>query len=114
SGDSAAASGVWQPDPPVLKRIRDAIVRKPDAWKRATPGRGWEWMAEGETLKRPPPGYEPDHPFIQDLKRKDFIGSWRLRDAEVTSPDFLDTFLEACKAMNPLNRFLADAIELPW
>lgn len=115
SGDSAAASGMWQPDPPQLKRIRDAIVDAPEAWKGAMPARGkWEWMTEGESLKRPPPGYEPDHPFIRDLMRKDFVGTWRLRDTEVTSPDIPDTFLEASKAMDPLNRFLADAIELPW
>ncbi len=111
SGGSAAYSGVWQPDAPTLKRIRDRIVDEPEAWKKVARGK---IHLEGDSLKRPPPGYEPDHPFIQDLVRKDFVVSVGFRDAQVTSPEFLDTFLDAGRTMDPLNRFLADAIELPW
>jgi len=111
SGENRAYSGVWQPDPPILKRIRDRIVDEPEAWRRVARGK---IQLEGESFKRPPVGYAPDHPFIQDLVRKDFVASVGFRDAEVTSPDFLDTFFDAGKAMDPLNRFLADAIELPW
>jgi len=109
--DSAAHSGVWEPDPPTLKRIRDGIVREPDAWKRVVRGR---FHLEGESLKRPPPGVPPDHPLIHDLVRKSFAGTIEFREAQVTGPDFLGTFIEAGKAMDPLNVFLAKAIGLPW
>lgn len=109
--ESAVHSGVWEPDPPTLKRIRDRIVREPDAWKLVVRGK---IRIEGESLKRPPPGYPPDHPFIKDLVRKDFFASVRFRDAQVMSPDFLDAFLEAGKVMDPLNAFVAMAIGLPW
>src|SRR5436309_1181144 len=69
---------------------------------------------EGDSLKRPPPGYDPNHPFIRDLRRKDFVSSRSFRDTLVTSPQFLDSFIEACESMDPLNRFLAGAIGLPW
>src|SRR2546427_795229 len=69
---------------------------------------------EGDSLKRPPPGYDPNHPLIQDLRRKDFVSSRSFRDNQVTSPEFLDSFIEACESMDPLNRFLAGAIGLPW
>ncbi len=36
------------------------------------------------------------------------------REAQVTSPDFLDAFLDAGRAMDTLNTFLAKAIGLPW
>ncbi len=110
-GESTAHSGVWQPEPPVLKKIRDTIAKNPESWKKAV---GTKLEVEGESLVRVPPGYPPDHPFAQDLRRKDFVASKRFRDQEVTAPDFLDTFLAACKTMNPLNRFLADAIGIPW
>ena len=109
--ENRAYSGVWQPDPPTLKRIRDGIVRGPDAWRHAVRGK---IQLEGESLKRPPPGYRPDHPLIQDLVRKDYVASVRFREAQIVSPDFLDTFLDAGKAMDPLNAFLAKAIGLPW
>jgi len=111
SGETMAHSGVWHPDAPTLKRIRDRIVDEPDAWKKVIRSRV---AVEGDSLKRPPPGYDPNHPFIQDLRRKDFVSSRSFRDHQVTSPQFLDSFVQVCESMDPLNRFLAGAIGLPW
>ena len=111
SGESFAASGMWQPEPPALTKIRDAIVARPDAWMkvvRDTP------PLEGESLVRPPKGYDPAHPLMTDLRRKDYIASVRFRHREVTGPGFRDAFLGACRTLNPLNRFLAEAMGLPW
>ncbi len=111
SGENAAYSGVWHPEAPTLKKIRDRIVDESDAWKQVLRSKV---RLEGESLQRPPPGYDPNHPWIQDLRRKDFVGVRSFRDAEVTSPRFLDSFAETCEAMDPLNAFLARAIGLPW
>src|SRR5438132_11614758 len=102
-----AHSGVWHPDAPTLKKIRDRIVEEPDAWKKVLRSRV---SVECDSLKRPPPGYDPNHPLIQDLRRKDFVSSRSFRDNQVTSPEFCDSFIEACESMDPLNRFLAGAI----
>ena len=111
SGETMAHSGVWHPGAPTLKKIRDRIVEEPDAWKKVLRSRV---SVEGDSLKRPPPGYDPNHPLIQDLRRKDFVSSRSFRDNQVTSPEFCDSFIEACESMDPLNRFLAGAIGLPW
>lgn len=111
SGSSGVYSGVWRPEAPTLKKIRDRIVADPDAWKKVLRSRV---RLEGESLQRPPSGYDPNHPLIQDLRRKDFVGARPLRDAEVASPRFLDTFVDACVSMDPLNAFLAKALGLPW
>lgn len=111
SGESAVYSGVWRPDAPSLKKIRDRIVDAPDAWKKVLRSKV---RFEGESLLRPPPGYDPNHPFIQDLRRKDFVGMRSFRDDVVTSPRFLETFVEACASMDPLNAFLAETTGLPW
>jgi uncharacterized protein (DUF2461 family) len=42
----------------------------------------------GESLKRPPAGYDADHPLIEDIKRKDFAISSHLTDSEVCGPNF--------------------------
>ena len=106
-----AYSGVWRPDGPALKAIRDAIVARPQDWKRAT---RTPVGLYGESLKRPPPGYDPGHPLIEDLKRKDFVGKVSFRPSKVAGPGFLGEFLGACRAMAPLNAFLAKALRVPW
>jgi len=111
SGESGAYSGVWRPESPELKKIRDRIVAEPEGWKKVLQSRV---QLDGESLQRPPAGYDPKHLFIQDLRRKDFVGAQSFRDSEVASPQFLGTFIDACVAMDPLNRFLAKAMGLPW
>ena len=111
SGKSFGGSGVWHPDAAAVKKIRDRIVAEPSEWRAVRRSKA---TLEGETLKRVPPGYDPNHPFALDLRRKDFVATVSFRDAEVTSPAFLRQFLEACRAMEPLNRFVAKAMGIPW
>src|SRR3989442_12567392 len=100
SGETMAHSGVWHPDAAVLKKIRDRIVDEPDAGKKVIRSRV---AVEGDSLKRPPPGYDPNHPLIQDLRRKDFVSSGSFRDNQVTSREVLDIFIAPCESMYPLN-----------
>jgi uncharacterized protein (TIGR02453 family) len=110
-GACFVASGMWHPETQRLARIRKAIVAEPTAWGRVLRG-GIE--LEGESLKRPPPGVDPDHKYIADLKRKDFIASVSYPDAQVTAPTFLENFVAGCRTLDPLNRFLAKATGIPW
>jgi len=110
-GESQVMSGVWQPDPPTATKIRDTIVKRPDDWKKVLKGR---LNFEGESLKRIPPGYDPANPYINDIRRKDWVSSVRLNDRQVTGGAFMDEFLKACTTMDPLNAFLAKALGLPW
>ena len=70
--ESWAGGGLHMPDTPALNRVRDAIVADPAAWKRITSARKFAplFVNMGESLKRPPQGYDPDHPHVEDLKRK--------------------------------------------
>ena len=81
-----------------------------------------EWKAlqdgglevQGEALKRVPQGFDPAHPFAEDLKLKDFYTHVPLADREVCAPDFLERFAEACRGNAPLVAFLTKALQLPW
>jgi uncharacterized protein (TIGR02453 family) len=109
-GGCFAAAGLWHPDAAALAKVREAIVARPAAWKTARAG----LPLEGDRLRRPPRGYDANHPSIEDLKRKDFVSSVRLSEKEVTGPRFLSAFVEGCGKMSVLPRFLAAALELPW
>ena len=110
--ESFVGVGIWHPDSGTLTKIRDAIVDDPRAWKKAAHGSSFTsaYKLTGDSLVRPPSGYDKDHPFIEDLKRKDFIGAAPLSDRTITSPDLLRDFAARCKSAGDFMRFLCDAV----
>jgi uncharacterized protein (TIGR02453 family) len=106
-----AAGGMWHPDPVALKKVRNSIVTRPAAWQTV---RRSELLPEAESGSRPPKGYKPDHPFIEDIKRKDFCASVSFTPKEVCDAGFLNTYAAACKSMSPLMKFLTEAVGLDW
>ena len=103
-----AAAGVWHPDSSALTKIRMAIVAKPDQWAKVRS----KLELEGDTLMRPPRGFEPNHRFIEDIKRKDFVASAGLTEAQVCGPKFMREFVSACRTMLPLVEFTTRALGL--
>jgi uncharacterized protein (TIGR02453 family) len=104
------AAGSWQPGSAALGQIRDAIVARPAEWKRVRD----QLEIGGESLIRPPKGYDPEHPFIEDLKRKDFVTSLRFSEKQVCGPGFLAEFAATCRRMAPLVEFVTRALGLAW
>lgn len=114
-GDSMVGAGIWQPEPAALKKIRDHIVAHTKIWQRVTSGRQLgTGCVMGEALKRPPAGYDANHPNIEDLKRKDFGLGVPITDAAVTRADFLDTVVEGLRTAAPFLEFLTKAMGLPF
>ena len=112
------AAGMWSPDPRSLAKVRDAIVASPKRWRRAIGDRAFAGACtlEGDRLSRPPKSYDPNHPLIEELKRKDFIAYSRthLRERDALSAEFIDRFADFCAAAAPLMRFLTEAVGLKW
>jgi uncharacterized protein (TIGR02453 family) len=95
------AAGIWHPDNVLLNRIREAIISQPQRWKKIR--RGIE--LGGDRLSRPPRGFDPAHPFIEDLKCKDYVASVDLTPRQICSPKFIGDFLKACRSLTPLVEF---------
>lgn len=114
-GNSAVGAGLWQPEPPELKMVRDAIVKDTKKWLKITEAQDFRSACGfmGESLKRPPAGYDSEHPAIEDLKRKDFAANMPLMDKQVTSPALMRYVTEGFKTTVPFTKFLGDAIGLP-
>jgi len=109
-GQSFVSTGLWHPDPETLLKIRSRIKDKTRAWKALREG----CEVQGDALKRVPPGFDPNHPFAEDFKLKDFYTHRPLSDREVCAPDFMERFTEACRQGVPLVAFLVKAMDLPW
>jgi uncharacterized protein (TIGR02453 family) len=109
--ESFLAAGLWRPDAQALRQVRTRIVTHARAWKALREG-GIE--VQGDALQRVPQGFDPAHPWADDLRLKDFYAVEGLTDREVCAPDFLARFTEACRRHLPLLAFLAKAMDLPW
>ena len=111
-----AGCGIWRPDSAALSKIRSSIAGKPEEWKRIIGNRTFveSFTLEGDSLKKPPKGFDPDHPLIDDLKRKDFVASVELDEQIVCRASFLDDYFELCRKGAPFMEFLTEALDLAW
>lgn len=115
-GSIYVGCGIWHPDGKTLKSVRDAIVDKPAEWKRAKGGKVLQEHFEqgGDSLKRPPRGYDPDHPLIEDLKRKDFVIASQMSEGDFLAKNFVTTYAARLRVAAPFMEFLTKAVGLKW
>ncbi|HZS47384.1 MAG TPA: TIGR02453 family protein [Blastocatellia bacterium] len=106
-----AAGGLWHPDPQSLAKVRNEIANNQTAWQKVKKSK---LKIEGESLSRPPRGFDPSHPFIEDIKRKDFVTIKGFSQDEMCSDSILQDFTRAYKSMSPLMEFLCHATGFNW
>lgn len=106
--------GLWHPDADVLFKLRSAIVEKPEAWQAARDDAAFRkhYTLEGESLANAPRGFAKDHPLLDDLKRKDFIGIAPISQANITSAKLRPQIVEHFRSAAPYMGFLCKALDL--
>jgi uncharacterized protein (TIGR02453 family) len=114
-GESFLAGGFWEPSKEDLFRIRKEIeldaseikdILKDENYKTHFGGK-FESFSE---LKTAPRGFDKDHPNISLLRKKGFIASKKFSDAEVLSPDFIDSVDESFRALRPFFNLFSDIL----
>ncbi|MBY5994130.1 DUF2461 domain-containing protein [Ferrimonas balearica] len=115
-GNCFLGVGSWHPEPKALAGIREAIDASPIRWLAARDDGEFcsRFSLSGDSLVRPPKGYDKDNPMLEDLKRKDFIAVMNLRDDQVLGESLLDRMEEAYQAADPFMRFLCQAMKVPF
>ena len=115
-GACCTGGGIWHPQPPTLKRLRDFLIDNPRSWKKATrePAFRRVFELDGESLARPPRGYDREHELIEDLKRKDFIASTALADADLLRPDLVRLLMQRFRLIRPMLDWLCASVELEF
>lgn len=108
--------GTWRPPPDALRQIRERIVARPEEWRRASNAPGFlrHFTLGGESLSRPPRGFDAAHPLVDDLKRKDFIAVRTLSHEDALAPRFQQTVERSFSAGEPLMKFLCKAVNVPF
>ena len=115
-GSVFLGAGLWRPATPALRAIRKAIDEDPKGWLRVRDGKTFRrsWSPAGDSLARAPRGVRPDHPMIEDLRRKDHIAVCDLSAADVVRPDLVPLVARRFREARPYMAWLAAAIGLPF
>ncbi|MFQ5528648.1 MAG: DUF2461 domain-containing protein [Thermoanaerobaculia bacterium] len=110
-GRCFGAVGIWHPDGETTKNIREFLVENTSRWKRIMSAKRFRdtFELQGDSLKRPPRGFDPEHPLIEDLRRKDFIGVHSLSQKDVASSDFLKRYTGLCRTGAAFVKALCEA-----
>ena len=111
-GACFAACGIWHPGGDALAEIRNAIIEDPVRWTRMTQAKAFRdtFTLMGQSLQRPPRGYDAAHPLIDDLKRKDFVAATVFHEADAIRPDFLQRFAQIARGGAAFVGFLSRAV----
>ena len=116
-GDVFFGGGIFRPPNPVLNQIREAIDAMPSEWKAATrraPFIKRFGGVSGDGLKRPPQGYDADHPLIDDLKRKTLFAVQHVKPADAMKKEFVGEVTKSFVALKPMMEFLTEAVGLSF
>ncbi|MEM7812740.1 MAG: DUF2461 domain-containing protein [Planctomycetota bacterium] len=115
-GDCFVGAGIWMPSGEPLKKIRAAIDADPKSWLKARDGKAFadEFDLAGESLKVAPAGTPKDHPLIEDLRRKSFIGVSPLTETDVAGGRLDEIVVAKFRAARGLVKWLCGALDLPY
>ena len=115
-GEVFAGVGMWRPEPEQLRAIRERIAAKPGEWRRVVGDREFRRHFElgGESLSRPPRGFDKEHELIGDIKRKSFIAVKHFDAGACLQAGFAARVGSAFEAGEPLMRFLCKAVGVPF
>lgn len=113
-GNSFVGGGIYMPGPKKLKAIRDEISYSGEELISLQEARNFKRhfsKIEGDSLVRPPKGYDPNSRYIDLLKMKSFTVFKQLDDVILARPNFVDHVVPVFKAMRPFNTFLNNAFK---
>lgn len=113
--DCFLGAGLWRPERDALAGIRKAVAESPDGWTKIWRRKGLaSWSLGGETLQRPPRGFDPEHPLIDEIRRKDFIAVCSIDHETVFDPAFVKNVSARFRATRPFVEFLTRAVGLEF
>jgi uncharacterized protein (DUF2461 family) len=104
------------PQPAQLQQVRELIVARPDLvdalYKDKSFKKAYPTGIEGDAVKRPPKGFDPDHPHIALIKHKSFtVASGASLDKTATvNKVILPLVKRQFGGMYPLITFLRRAV----
>ena len=113
-GKSFAGGGLWVPEPPLLKAVRQEIDYNFKEFSAIIGDKKFKKLfntIDGEQLKKLPQGYSEDNPAIAFLKMKSFTVGHNITDSDITGKNFEKKVIEVFATMKPFVDFLNRAVD---
>lgn len=114
--DCFVALGIWPPDSKAFRIIRERIIEGPSRWRRVSGSTSFtgQYTLQDDSLKRALRGFDPDHPLVEDLRRRDAIGVSPVPQTFITSSDLPRELARTFKkGVRPV-RFLCDSLSVAF
>ncbi|HMP29948.1 MAG TPA: DUF2461 domain-containing protein [Saprospiraceae bacterium] len=112
-GESFIGGGFWQPEPHDLKRIRDEFAADPNTIQGIIQDpifQKYFKKIEGESLVRPPKGYDAHLKAIDLIKQKGFVVTRPLPDNELKDPDFYKKAVDIYRSILPFHEYMSTVL----
>ena len=115
-GKSFAAAGIWMPEPAVLANIRQEIDYNFEEWKKMINSSSFKknfpgGLEGGESLSKPPKGYDSSNPVIHYIKMKSFVVRKSFTDTSIMSKTAVADIANTFKALKPMIDFFNRAVD---
>lgn len=116
-GGCFVGAGLWHPETPTQRRVRQFIVDNPAGWLAATRAPAFRRkfdLDDSDLLVRMPAGFPADSPLATDLRRRNFVALRALDDDVATGPRLLPTLSRDLAALAPFVDYLCAALDLEF
>jgi uncharacterized protein (TIGR02453 family) len=115
NGKSFIGGGMWMPEAPILKNIRQEIDYNFDEFKQIIEEKNFKKFypsIEGESLKKAPKEYTPENPAIEYLKKKSFTVGYNIKnDVDLLDKKLVQDLEKKLVVMQPFIDFLNRAMD---
>lgn len=116
-GGCFVGAGLWHPDTPVQRRVRQFIHDNPAGWLTATGAPAFRRrfaLDDSDMLVRLPGGFPADSPVAADLRRRTFVALRVLDDDAVTGPRLLSVLGRDLAGLAPFVDYLCASLDLEF
>ena len=113
-GKSFLATGIWMPEGPLLKAIRQEIDYDFPAFQKILAEKNFKKQfgaIKGESLQKVPAGYDAENPAVDYLKMKSFIANAPLPDDIFGKKDVVKTIAKSFATAKPFVAFLNRSLD---
>ena len=116
-GASFVGAGLWHPETPTQRRVRQFIFDNPAAWKTAAHGKAFARryrLGDSDMLVRTPHGYPADFEFVDDLRRRNFVAVRDIDDTAMTGSRLRQAVEADLAQLAPFVDYLCAALDLEF